>query len=70
MCVAAQTLHRLSALMFTVHPCCDLSRFGWKAIMTNLKNGFLYHRTNGAPAVNRLLAALPKYEYNRLLPKL
>ena len=36
----------------------------------NLKDGFLNPRANGAPAVNRLLAALPKREYKRLLPKL
>jgi CRP-like cAMP-binding protein len=36
----------------------------------NLKNGFLNDRNNGAPAVNRLLATLPKNEYQRLLPKL
>src|SRR5688500_14779197 len=35
-----------------------------------LKDGFLTERTNGAPAVNRLLATLPKNEYQRLLPKL
>ena len=28
------------------------------------------HRANGAPAVNRLLAALPQNEYKRLLPRL
>jgi len=36
----------------------------------NLKDGFLNDRNNGAPAVNRLLATLPKNEYQRLLPKL
>ena len=36
----------------------------------NIKDGFLNARANGAPAVNRLLAALPKKEYKRLLPKL
>lgn len=58
--------------MFTVHPLCGLSRFGWKAVMNtkNLKDGFLNRRAKGAPAVNRLLAALPKNEYKRLLPKL
>ena len=33
-------------------------------------NGFLNRRANSAPAVNRLLATLPKNEYKRLLPKL
>ena len=36
----------------------------------NLKDGFLNHSTNGAPAVNRLLATLPKNEYKRLFPRL
>ena len=35
-----------------------------------LPDGFLNGRTNGAAAVNRLLATLPKNEYKRLLPKL
>jgi CRP-like cAMP-binding protein len=35
----------------------------------NLRDGLL-NRSNGIPAVNRLLAALPKNEYKRLLPKL
>ena len=33
--------------------------------MTDLKS-----RSNGSPGVNRLLAALPKKEYKRILPKL
>lgn len=37
---------------------------------SNLKDGFLNRRADGAPAVNRLLATLPKNEYKRLLPKL
>jgi CRP-like cAMP-binding protein len=35
-----------------------------------LQADFLHHSANGAPAVNRLLATLPKNEYKRLLPKL
>jgi CRP-like cAMP-binding protein len=47
------------------------SRFGWKAIMhTENLNGLLNRRANSAPAVNRLLATLPKNEYKRLLPKM
>jgi CRP-like cAMP-binding protein len=36
----------------------------------SLQNGFLESRANGTPAINRLLDALPKNEYVRLLPKL
>jgi CRP-like cAMP-binding protein len=36
----------------------------------SLRNGFLNGSANGGPAVNRLLATLPKNEYKRLLPKL
>lgn len=35
-----------------------------------LQNGFLNRSTNGAAAVNRLLATLQKNEYKRLLPNL
>ena len=35
-----------------------------------LHDGFLNRSENGAAAVNRLLATLPKNEYKRLLPKL
>ena len=43
-----------------------------KAIMhtRNVQNGFLNGSGNGGPAVNRLLASLPKNEYKRLLLKL
>jgi CRP-like cAMP-binding protein len=36
----------------------------------NLRNGFLNRSAHRAPAVNRLLAALPRNEYKRLLPTL
>jgi hypothetical protein len=35
-----------------------------------LQDGFLNRSADGAAAVNRLLATLPKNEYKRLLPKL
>ena len=56
MCVAAQTLYRLSALMR------DMNN-------SSLRDGFL-NGADGVPAVNRLLATLPKKDYQRLLPKL
>jgi CRP-like cAMP-binding protein len=36
----------------------------------NVQDGFLNRSANRAPAVNRLLATLPKNEYKRLLPQL
>src|SRR6476659_3981720 len=36
----------------------------------SLQNGLLKARVDGAPSINRLLDALPKKEYARLLPKL
>lgn len=36
----------------------------------SLQDGFLNGNANGEPAVNRLLATLPRNEYQRLLPKL
>jgi CRP-like cAMP-binding protein len=36
----------------------------------NRQDGFLSRSANGAPAVNRLLATLPRNEYKRLFPKL
>src|SRR5436309_15570190 len=56
MCVAAQTLYRLSALMR------DMNN-------SSLRDGCL-NGADGVPAVNRLLATLPKKDYQRLLPKL
>ena len=71
MCVAAQTLYRVSVLIIG-RSVLHLSRLGGKANMTikNLQNGFRKRSANGAPAVNRLLATLPKNEYKRLLPNL
>ena len=57
MCVAAQTLYRSSALIRYMHN-------------SSLRNSFLSGSADGVPAVNRLLATLPKNEYQRLLPKL
>jgi len=36
----------------------------------NLQDGFFDSSANGTPAVNRLLATLPRNEYKRLLPQL
>src|SRR5690242_11172531 len=57
MCVAAQTLHRSSGLIRYMHN-------------SSLRDGFLSGSADGVPAVNRLLATLPKNEYKRLLPQL
>src|ERR1044072_6368497 len=57
MCVAAQTLYRSSGLIRYMHN-------------SSLRDGFLSGSADGVPAVNRLLARLPKNEYKRLLPKL
>lgn len=57
MCVAAQTLYRPSALMPYMHN-------------SSLRDDSLSGGADGVPAVNRLLATLPKNEYKRLLPKL
>ena len=38
--------------------------------ISKLQDGFLNRSANGAAAVNRLLAKLPKNEYMRLLPKM
>lgn len=71
MCVAAQTLHGLSGLI-SLSICLRPSSLGRKASMhtKNLEDGFLNRNGDRAPAVNRLLATLPKNEYKRLLPKL
>lgn len=72
MCVAAQTLHCSSGLMSLGHPFCDyVVRLESENMDTRkLQDGFLNRSANGAAAVNRLLATLPKNEYQRLLPKL
>jgi len=43
----------------------SIIKFGWSRGDVRLKSS-----SNGGPRVNRLLAALPKKEYKRLLPKL
>jgi len=57
MCVVAQTLYRSNALILYMSN-------------SSLRDGFLSGSATGVPAVNRLLATLPKNEYKRLLPKL
>jgi len=71
MCVAAQTLRRSSGLIIG-HPFwIYVVRLESENMNTRkLQDGFLNRSENGAAAVNRLLATLPKNEYKRLLPKM
>jgi CRP-like cAMP-binding protein len=69
MCVAAQTLRRSSGLISLVIRC-DYDVESENMNTRKLQNGFLNRSADGAAAVNRLLATLPKNEYKRLLPNL
>ena len=69
MCVAAQTLRRSSGLISLVIRC-DYVVESENMNTRKLQNGFLNRSADGAAAVNRLLATLPKNEYKRLLPNL
>jgi CRP-like cAMP-binding protein len=71
MCVAAQTLHPLEWFYSTGDGFYYVVRLKSENMNTRkLQNGFLNNTADGAAAVNRLLASLPKNEYKRLLPKL